>query len=233
MHTFITARKATLLAMLLASATAYGSIATFDDLPNPPLLDSVFTLADANNGNSNYQGVSWDARFQIVGDQYRINPLTNPPPNPLFGLPHSGHYFVTNANGDSGLIISTTQILLGAWFGQNEYYGFGGGATQITVTALSATGDLASIDFALATDNSGNPQPLAYLDTGSFAALNGIVGYRIDRAPRSEFAGNWVADDFSFTPVPLPPAALLFASALAGLRWAGKRRKRNRSCEAA
>jgi len=217
--------RLSLVFSLLASTAAHGSVASFDDLPNLPPLDAGSSLAGANNGSLDYQGVSWDARFSVVGDQYKVNPNTDFPPNPNFGIPHSGHYFVTNQDGNTGLLITTNQILTGAWFGRNEYYGYGAGADQITLVALSAAGDLASVVFDLPENHPGEPEPLSFVDTSSFAGLTGITGYRIDRRMLGELSGHWVADDFSFTPVPLPPALGLFASAVAGLGWLGRRRK--------
>lgn len=216
------------LLIFAVSVMARGDVvATFDDLPNPPALDATASFSDANNNSLVYDGVTWDSRFSVVGDQYRTNPLTNPPPNPLFGLPHSGHDFVTNGNGDTGLTLTTDLVLTGAWFGRNQYYGFGGGADQITIVAMSGSTDLASVVYNLPLTDPGQPEPLTFVDTSRFLTLSEITGYRIDRNAPSEFAVNWVADDFQFArTVPEPATLGLIASALPVLLFSYRRRRR-------
>jgi hypothetical protein len=133
--TLMTSLKLAVGASVLLAASGHAAvIATFDDLDAPPPLDSASGLQYTNATNSlDYQGVTWDADFTVVGDAYRVSAS-----GPLFGIAHSGHYFVTNQSGHSGLTISTAQVLTGAWFGRNQYYGFTeGGADQITIVALS------------------------------------------------------------------------------------------------
>lgn len=223
------ARYLGLVAVLgaLAVPARANVVATFDDLPTPPALDSSTGLQFTNNNSLVYQGITWDSRFTVVGDEYRVNPPPAPPPNPLFGLPHSGDYFVTNGDGASGLTITTSQILTGAWFGQNEYYGFGGGADQITIVALAGAVELASVVFDLPENNAGQPEPLSFVDTSSFVGLAGITGYRIDRRAPNQFAVNWVADDFQFqaAAVPEPASIALVASALPIALLAWRRRR--------
>jgi hypothetical protein len=198
--------------------------ATFDDLPTSPAQDSATGLQFANNNSLDYNGVLWDSGFSVVGDQYQVSP----PSGPDYGIPHSGHYFVTNENGGS-VTLTTNLLLTGAWFGQNEYYGFGGGANQVTIVALSGSTDLASVVFDLAENHPGQPEPLAFVDTSAFAALSGITGYRIDLHGPNQYAVNWVADDFQFTQaasVPSPGTLALLAAALPG--WMGLRRRQGR-----
>jgi hypothetical protein len=209
-------------ALLAVSAQAHSATATFDDLPTPPAVTSATSLPNANNGGLTYSGATWDPLFSVVGDEYRISST-----GPLFGIPHSGHYFLSNGNGEDGLTIATSQILTGAWFGRNEYYGFGGGADQITLVALSGNTVLQSVVFDLPETHPGQPEPLSFVDTSAFAALSGITGYRIDRHAPGPFANNWVADDFQFSPanpVPEPGTGWLFGLALAGLGRFAKRR---------
>lgn len=199
-----------------------GTTANFDDLASPPALDSGTGLEFANGGSLVYAGAVWDSHFTVVGDEYRVDPLAGP----LFGLPHSPHYFVTNGDGVNGLVISTAQVLKGAWFGRNEYYGFGGGADQVTVVALAGELELVSVTAELADATDGQPEPLMFVDTSIFAGYTGITGYRIDRHATGEFNGNWVADDFVFAaPVPLPGTLGLLAGGLAlvGARRRGRR----------
>ncbi len=213
--------------MLLHTSIAQAAIvASFDDLALPPAVTTSTGLQYTNTINSLiYQGISWDAAFNVVGDQYRVDS----PDGPLFGLPHSGHYFVTNGDGRSGLRITTNNILTGAWFGRNEYYGFGeGGADQITIVALS-TGDteLASVVFDLPEQAAGEPEVLTFMDTGIFSTLTGISGYRIDRRELGALSGHWVADDFQFvgtSEIPLPLPLNLMAVTI-GLWWTQSQRR--------
>ena len=49
-----------------------------------------------------------------------------------------GRYGLTNtgSTGNYGILLTPLQVLTSAWFGRNEYYGFGAGADQITIFAL-------------------------------------------------------------------------------------------------
>lgn len=214
---------------LIAAAPSHADvIATFDDLPTPPPLNSATGLQWANGANGlNYLGVSWDNRFTVVGDAYQVAPG---PGNPTFGLPRSGHYFVSNQSdrsGNNGLSITTSKVLTGAWFGRNEYYGFGGGADQVTIVALNGATELSSVVFDLPLTNPGSPEPLSFVDTSIFASVAGITGYRIDRRELGQQSGNWVADDFTFvdaTQVPAPGGLPLMLLGLAAMAGAARRR---------
>ncbi len=216
---------------LFLSATAGATVtATFDDLPTPPAVDSSTGLQFANGNSSNYSGALWDSRFRVTGDAYRVDTRT---PGPLYGIPHSGHYFATNGGdgaGNDGLIISTPQILTGAWFGRNEYYGFGSGSDQVTIRALDGAAVLGSVVFDLPVAPAGQPGPLRFVDTSAFLALHGITGYRIDRRELGTQAGNWVADDFTFASVDEPAVVWALPGGL--LMLAGLRRLRARVARA-
>lgn len=213
--------------LAVAAAVALGAMsplpaqtvtASFDDLPALPAVDAATGLYFANGDSLVYQGVTWDARFKVVGAEYRVDVAT---PGPLYGIPHSGNYFVTSEFDDplnDGLLITTNRLLTGAWFGRNAYYGFGAGADQVTIHALGGSAVLASVVFDLPDTNPGHPAPLQFVDTGAFAALAGVTGYRIDRRALGEQNGHWVADDFSFaaaSPVPEPVPAYMWLGALA------------------
>ncbi len=213
------------------SAQAAPVLASFDDLPAPPALTSATGLYYANGGSLNYKNVIWDERFSVVGDAYRVAP----PDGPVFGLPQSGHYFVTNVAAQFGgeftndhLFITTDQVLTEAWFGQNEYYGYGGGADEVTVHALHGFDVLASVSLALPDDLDGQPEPLRRMDTSAFLALSGITGYRIDRHERGSLSGNWVGDNFVFQPAQQIPEAPTGWLTLMGLGALAVRRRARR-----
>ena len=218
-HALVLAASA-VISLSLAVPAHGASTATFDDLPNLPLAVSQNGLFFANNNSADYAGVVWDSRFRVVGDAYRVDTST---PGPLYGIAHSGNYFVTNegdANSSDGLLIATSKVLTGAWFGRNAYYGFGvNGADQVTINAMNGALVLASVVFDLPITNQGEPEPLSHIDTSAFWALSGITGYRIDRHAPGEFQSNWVADDFTFADqtVPEPATAWLLAGGLVAL----------------
>ncbi len=214
--------KALLRLFALALATCAGTASHavtlgFDDLPTPPAINAATGLFFANGNSATYGGVVWESGFAVGGSQYRVDTgsTVDPirPPGPLFGIPHSGDYFLTNqGNGVSNdaMLITTSLVLTSAWFGRNEYYGFGGGADQITIHALAGVAILGSVSFNLPELNPAQPETLSMVDTSAFASLAGITGYRIDRREIGSQSGNWVADDFTFiAAVPEPGVELL------------------------
>lgn len=207
--------------LLAATSSHAGVVAGFDDLAAPPAVNGASGLEWAHG--LQYKGIGWDANFTVVGDAYAVGNG-----GPLFGIPHSGHYFVTNHNGADGLMIHTSEVLTGAWFGRNQYYGFGeGGADSITIYAMAGAVELDSVAFSLPDSHPGQPEPLSFMDTSSFAGLTGITGYRIDRHQLGEQSGNWVADDFQFgAPRTIAePASMTLVLAGLGLLALGTRRR--------
>lgn len=213
----------------LAGAQAAPVLASFDDLTALPAATAATSLFYANGGSLSYQNAIWDERFRVVGDAYRVAP----PNGPLFGLPQSGRYFVTNSAAQFGseftndhLFIRTSQVLTEAWFGQNEYYGYGGGADEVTVHALHGQDVLASVSLALPDEAVGQPEALRRMDTSSFLSLSGIDGYRIDRHERGSQSGNWIGDNFVFQAAqPVPEAPTLWVALLGLAALAARRRK--------
>ena len=210
---------AALMCVGLVGTAQAAAVATFDDLPTPPATNSSGGLFFANNGSLVYKGVTWSG-VSVVGDAYRVDPGT---PGPLFGLPTSRHYAITNQDGASGLTLTTAQVLTGAWFGRNQYYGFTeGGADQVSIFALSGATELGAVVFDLPEAHPGLPEPLSFVDTSVFATYSGITGYRIDRRELGQQNGHWVADDFAFTDarqtVPEPGSLALAGLALVLLR---------------
>jgi hypothetical protein len=204
------------------STESQAGIITFDDLPSLPATNSATGLFFANNNSDLYQGVTWDSRVNVVGDAFRVDTTT---PGPLFGIPHSGSYFITNGGASNdGILLTTNQILIGAWFGQNQYFGFSSGADQVTINALSGSTVLASVVFDLPPPSvAGRPGLMGFADTSSFASLTGITGYRIDRHELGAQTGNWVGDDFSFVAASVPEPSSLGLSLLGLLALGGKR----------
>ena len=233
-----------LAAILVTPVAALAATASFDDLSTAPGLAESKGLFFANGNSSLYAGVTWESGFAVAGDAYRVDigdpgdpgdpsiPRDPRPPRaagPLFGIPYSGNYFLTNqGNGvtNDQMVITTTMVLTGAWFGRNEYYGFGGGADQVTIHAIGVAGILGSVVFDLAELRPAQPEVLEFVNTGAFASLSGITGYRIDRREIGAQSGNWVADDFSFVaaaPVPEPETYAMLLAGLAVLGWSRRR----------
>ncbi|SLM32560.1 exported hypothetical protein [Desulfamplus magnetovallimortis] len=176
-------------------------VVTFDDfLLSPASNHSLYTL---NNDNPIYRDIVWDTGFGVFGEDYKICDDC-----PIFGIPHSGSFAITNHDDTDGLTITTPKILLGFWAGRNEYYGYGGGSEEITVYAIDTSGSvLGSVCHQLPDNHSGLAEPLEFVDTSAFSDLTGIQAYRIEPAEGCNMDCNWVADDFVFsegvfTPVP-------------------------------
>jgi hypothetical protein len=224
-----------LLAMTPSFAIA--ELVTFEDLPTPPPVNGAGDLFFANNQSSNYAGIAWGDHFSVFGSHYGLNSA-----GPLFGNVH-GDYGLTNSsadpvNGLDSVSFSTNMVLTGSFWGRNEYFGFAGGADQITIHVMSGSSEIASASFNLP-DWVGNPQgghqqpgPLGFFDTSSFASLSGITGYVISRHESQPNNGNWVADDFTFlapSTVPEPSTLGLIAFGAIGVAgtWLSRRRKKS------
>ncbi|MCT0224789.1 Ig-like domain-containing protein, partial [Synechococcus sp. CS-1328] len=163
-----------------------------------------------NGGSSVIDGVGFDPRIRVVGNDYRVAA----PDGPVYGIPHGGQYFISNAEAETDdILLSTSRVLVESWFGRNEFYGFGGGASAITITAFGASGDLASVSVDLPDTFPGLADPTVMVDSRSFLDFAGeILGYRINRVAIGAFGGQWVADDLRFVDaadVVVPAAPLI------------------------
>ncbi len=152
----------------------------FESLPMLSTTDQNQSLTDANGGSNTVQGVMFTSPgFRVIGDDFRIG---GPAPRPAMGVAHSGHFFLNNGNTpNDDVIMTTTSVLTEAWFGRNEYYGYGGGASAVTITAFGIGGDLGSVtvntpDTFPSTGNlpppddlfgNGLPDPMVQMDTSS------------------------------------------------------------------
>jgi hypothetical protein len=222
--------RSLLVAFALSGAAMASQAATltFDDLATPPALDALTGLYYANGDSASYGGVVWESGLSVGGAQFRVQTL--PVPGPLFGIPRSGGYYLTNqGNGVSNdsMLLTTPLVLTGAWFGRNEYYGFGGGADRVTINAMQGGTVIGSVSLDLPELNPAQPEPLSFVDTSAFIQLSGITGYRIDRREFGTQSGNWVADDFTFiAAVPEPGSEMLLAGLVVALAMARRQRAR-------
>ncbi len=185
-----------------ALTQAEQQIVNFEDLPQPPILSQRTGLEFTDNAN--YADIIWQ-NITAFGRDYRVETVT---PGPPFGLAHSGNYAITNDGNSSRL--TTKKILIGLWVGQNEYYGYGGGADQITISALDSQGHhLSSVSMDLPDNIEGEAEVLQWMDTRQFVSFANIAAYRIDRQEIGTGGGNWVADDLHFmTSAPYPDILL-------------------------
>jgi hypothetical protein len=184
------------------------SVMTFDSLSNQPAQNSYSFFATANGGNTTLAGVTFDTRLVVCGDQY-VEAFNNTGGSTPFLRSHSGHYAIFNANGSDALTLTTTRLLLGAWFSRPDYGNGVGGATNITVNAMQGAIVLASASIPLAGES------MIWLDTSVFTNhAKQITSYRIDRiaATGPYGGGGFVADDFTFY---VPTAADLVIASLA------------------
>ncbi len=209
----------------------------FDGLPDAPGANGFDTLADANGGSSTISGITFDtadnAEWDIVGNAYVAYQDT-------FAASHSGSYALTgnafvgtaydfsgNAYDFTGLTISTTQRLMQLWVGFDDNGLQSNDADSLTITALTASGQVAATTTLTGTT-------LSLFDTSAaFGDLTGITGYRFTATASNDLyaaAGQAyvVADDLSFTPataaVPEPPIVVLLGFGLAAIalraaRW--------------
>jgi hypothetical protein len=121
----------------------------------------------------------------------------------------------------------------------NAYYGYGGGATSVTVVPLGVNGSLdPGVTVSLLSDRdydpnkpgaNGLPGLMVKMDTSRFLNLQGITGYRIDLGQDNVNQANWAADDFTFTsatPVPWETDALsvIGSTVIFGLGLWGKQK---------
>lgn len=217
-----------LLGSLIACAAQAAVFVGFENLVSAPPVTGTASLYEANGNSSVIEGITWDSRLRVTGDQNRTS---GDPSNPLSGIPHGGDFFITNeAYPDAGdaVTIGTSLVLTGAWFSQVEYYGFGHDSMTITIEAMNGNTVLGSASVTLSPNNAGTPPipplPMEFLDTSSFLALSGITGYRINQSPLDAGSRYWSADDFSFAAVPEPENIALVSGAMLALFGLWRRR---------
>ena len=120
------------LVVACLAGSAHADLITFEDLPNLPARTTFSSLSGANNGSSTIHGVTFDPNFSIVGDRY-VEAFNNSGGNDPFAKPHSGHYALFANFGADGMLLTTTQILTGAWFGRSDTGTGPVGTDQVTV----------------------------------------------------------------------------------------------------
>jgi hypothetical protein len=198
------------VATLVLAGSAAGIASTTitfesNQLATPPAADNYSnSFSAANGGSDTVNGITFDDNFLVVGSNYSLGLGGTDP----YAIP-IGQYAIVNSTdlstvGMDGLVITTNQTLQSAYFGQNDYGNGSFGADQVTVTAFGASGDLASAMLDLTSPT------LSLLDTSSiFNPFAGqITGYRINREVSPDYAtlgqggGNYIADNFTFTPSP-------------------------------
>ncbi len=217
-HLFLIATL--LLAGMTTRSSAY--IVGFEDLPSSSGTTGATDLEQANNGSLSYGGILWDSRVAVVGKDHVVADGS-----PLFsgGAPGGGNFYLTNTTSapsyGNGIVLTTNDVLKGAYFGSVEYYGYsvGEGASKVSIVAMHDSTPLQTLEFDLVpnTQTGGGTNtsvPMTYFDTSDFGTLTGITGYVINRTnphtdPSEATNANWVADNFDFTPAssPIPEPA--------------------------
>ncbi len=218
----------TALPMLFPCVPAQANVFVgFEDLATPPALTSYMSLSEANGGSRVVGGILWDERLRVFGDQARSG---GDPAFPWHGIPHGPHFFISNefdvGDGD-GIVLETSQVLTGAWFGQLSYYGEYQYPLTLTVQALKGAEVLGEVTLELPENHGFDPLPMEHLDASAFLSLTGITGYRIHQSLINPGSAYWTADDFQFATVPESAhVALLSASGLTALAITRERRRR-------
>ncbi|HTH46462.1 MAG TPA: hypothetical protein VMB21_03025 [Candidatus Limnocylindria bacterium] len=196
--------------LALPALASAGVVITFDDLPALPAVTTFASVTQASGGSGVISGVTFDSSLYVVGDAY-VEGFQNNGGTQPFAHPSSGSYAIFNGSGADGINLVTTQVLTSAWFGNPNFGGGIGGASQVTVQALHNATVLGSVSMNLASTT------LQQLDTSSFSSLSGITGYKINRVATGTGPYNgahWIADDFAFvSPVPEPESVALAAAA--------------------
>lgn len=228
------------LALLLAAGAGSAGAQTlgFDNLPAEPGAAGMGLLVTANGGSRSVSGVTFNAAahadWEIVGNAFKA-----PRSADVFAATHSGSYALagnafsgTDVFGQiySGLTISTPQVLNSLYLGFDDNGNHSNDASSVTITALGAGGNLASVTVALAS------QSLVLLNTAtSFAGLSGITGYRFTTVAADALNAAYgrayvIADDLSFAAaVPEPATAASLGLGLALLAVVARRREPRRT----
>lgn len=191
---------------VVSSVITFGSVhgeilVDFENLPDPPAVDSFKLLVDANEGSSDYADIVWSADFVVVGGDY-VESFHNQG-DASFATPKSGEYAVFNAHGRNRATLLTTRRLVGLWVSRPDLGGGPRGATEVTVHALRGSLSIGSETIEL-TETGLTP---VFLDTSSFLNLHSVDGYRVDRTASGVDpygGGHYVLDDLAFAAEPVP-----------------------------
>ncbi len=216
---------AVLLGVALCGSARADSIITFDNLSHEPNVNDYSSIYNALGHSYTYDGVTFDANFEVVGKSY-VEAYQNNGGNTPFADPHSGNYALFNASGKTGLLLTTNRTLYGAWFSRPNFGNGVGGAVAVTIEAFSGGTLLGSVSESL---TSYTPK---FLDTSIFATYRNITAYEVLRTGTGTGPYNgthYIMDDLTFSPTKTPePGASALVAASAMLSLGGIWRKRSR-----
>jgi hypothetical protein len=210
------------LAMVIClPGLAGATVVNFDDLTTPISFNPGYGSGNVNYNDlpSGYAGFTWSGDTGIIEGSswqtaYQNTPSIPSSPNAFFG---DGAVTMFHSGGP----INVTSASVFTFPKSNGLVSFGSGssAKEITITGyLGAT----QVGSAIVVD---------LTDTTTFHLaninLNGIDKIVLTATPNAGVPGWFMMDNFTYTPVPLPPSVMLLGSGLMGLGLLGWRRKRS------